>query len=323
VVTPSFAPAQPIVVIDVGSGTININFFVLTEHKLTLRIKYEIPAKLAEETGIGHRLPKPVNVEAAIVGLSEIFPIVACFPDVRIVGTSVLREIQTLDDGRIIIQNLQTVLGGRLIHILSGEEEADYMGRAIVSEFPAHFQSKDKRSSLKKGFIGIGGGSIQTGIFRRNNVTDLSSIAYGVQTLSTESGGDLAKAIQLLSQHLPNMSSDTIDTLYATGGNWRAIAKLITKTSTDYSRDDQSKNAVILSFKQAKAALTGVIRGDFKLPKNSDRTKQEISVAAQALMFAGEKYCPQEIILCDSTMRHGIAADPEFHMRFTSPKLAA
>jgi len=318
----TFPTGLPIMVIDVGSGTINTNQFVLAGQYPSLLFKNKIVAKLAQGTGESNRLPKTENVHKAIEGLKNILPIIQCFQDVRIVGTSALREIQNTPEGHKIIKDLEAALGGRKIHILSGEEEAEYMGRAIVSEFPQHFLAERKKNS-HKAFIGIGGGSIQTGVFVDGEVAEMSSIPYGVQTLIEESKGSLTKAKTLLGKHLPKLSADKIDTLYATGGNWRTLAKLVTETTSAYTKDPQSPNAVKLSFKQAKAVLTKIIRGDFQLPPNSDRTEEEIIFGAQALLVAARKYKAKDIILCDSTMRHGISTDRDFHTRFVSPKLAA
>lgn len=324
---------KPMMVIDVGSGTININAFVYVNRRWKSIIKGRINARLAKGTTPENPFPLPKNVKIAKRGLEEARPIIKLFQDVRIVGTSALREIQFTEEGKKIIAQLEKASGGRKIHILSGEEEAFYMGRAIITEFSRKLKIKSRENSCgekkikkkqaRRAFIGIGGGSIQTGVIIDGEVSDLCSIPYGVQTLISESHNNIETCKTLLQDQLPSIPHEIVKELYITGGNWREIAKIITAKSASTGESKKSPKNLILDFEKAHSELTKIISDDFSLPPDADRTKEEIQFGAIALLTAMEKYKATKIIFCNSTMRHGIAEDPELHTRFSSPKLAA
>jgi exopolyphosphatase/pppGpp-phosphohydrolase len=227
-------------------------------------------------------------------------------------------------------------LGGTNIRIISGVQEAIYMGHAMVYEFADIFPvfSRSTHHHITRGFAAIGNGSLQTGYFRGTAIEAPVSIPYGLQTVLTECEGSLGKAHSVLLKSLKeNEKKETrkikLNDLYVAGGEWQDLFDLMPANALKghlkghlAKIDAQANDPIVLSFKEAKRLLTSVKNGKFVCP--SGKTEHEIKVAAQTLLTVMEFYKAKNIIVSNATIRQGVALDPTFHTRKSkhSKKLA-
>jgi exopolyphosphatase/pppGpp-phosphohydrolase len=310
----------PVFVVDIGSNNLNSNIFIVTNGHVTatndhaqLFMKRKETAKLAQGTRKGKRALVEDNITVAEIELQTMRPILDLFPDVRIVATSALRLVKNSQNGRQIIERLEAAVGGRKIVIISGPEEARYMGKAIISEFQKTFsKTSNDTPEPKRMFIGIGGGSIQTGVIENSQIKSVASIPYGIRTLIEESGGHIGKAEKILQKALKHTPHPELDELYATGGNWRDLKKIICARS---GHSAESQSSLTLSFQDAQRELTAIAQGDFDSAHIDHREAQEIQYGAMELLTALIYYKAHKLIICDCTMRQAIAEDPDFHSR--------
>jgi exopolyphosphatase/guanosine-5'-triphosphate,3'-diphosphate pyrophosphatase len=103
--------------------------------------------------------------------------------------------------------------------VISGAEEGELAALGVVSVEPG-----------ATGIVGdMGGGSLELALLEKGEPGERLSLPIGPLSLMRAAKGDMAAASKLIAEHLaaaPFLEEARLDTLYAVGGAWRAVARI-------------------------------------------------------------------------------------------------
>lgn len=204
-------------VVDLGSNSVRLVVFEgssrnpvpIFNEKAVLRLGRGLQATgRLNEDGTAQTLTV-MNRYAAIARAMQAHPF-------EVLATAAVRDAQ---NGPQFIAQLQALLPGVPITVLSGEEEAELSAAGLLCGIPdAHGLLAD-----------IGGGSLELVRLDRGHRTHARTLRLGVIRLAERAGGDpargraIAEADLAAETWLPDMAGRD---LYAVGGAWRALARI-------------------------------------------------------------------------------------------------
>lgn len=134
----------------------------------------------------------------------------------EILATAAVRDATNGPEFR---RNVEAVLSGVPVRILTGEQEAAYSAGGLICGIPA-----------ADGILAdIGGGSLEVVQLRRGTIGQARTLPLGVIRLSDRSGADPARARALAEEAMgtvPWLAEGIGRDLYLVGGAWRALARI-------------------------------------------------------------------------------------------------
>jgi len=311
-------PGQPsgrIAVVDIGSNSVRL---VVYDAPMRLPIPmYNEKSQCALGRGLGKsgRL-HPDGVKCALrslrrfVGLAKAMEV----ETLELVATAAVREA---DDGPDFIARVDELLGLR-IKVLSGEDEAKYAALGLLMGVPK-----------ADGVIGdLGGGSLDLVGLKNGTFGESATFGLGHLRLSEISKGDPKQARVLVDEALSGLGwLKKVEgrTLYAAGGSWRAIARiLIDQTShplhvvDNFSVDARIAQSILHLISGAGHHSLELIPG---IPKKRLDTLPFAAAALEGMLIASQA---ARVQFSGFGMREGVmlAALPDA-MRHQDPLLSA
>ena len=211
------SPAGRFAVVDIGSNSVRL---VVYDAPTRLPIPmYNEKAQCALGRGMGQtgRL-NPDGVECAMRSIKRFYRLAHAMgvETLDMVATAAVREAE---DGPEFTARVNAMLGHD-IQVLSGEDEAKYAALGLLMGVPD-----------ADGVIGdLGGGSLDLVELNQGQFGKSATFALGHLRLSEASDNDAQKAPGIVDKALAGLDwLSTIKgrTLYAAGGSWRAIARLL------------------------------------------------------------------------------------------------
>ena len=275
-------PSGRVAVVDIGSNSVRL-------------VVYDAPMRLPipmynekSQCGLGRGLGEsgclnPEGIKCALrslrrfVGLANSMGV----KTLDMVATAAIREAE---DGPDFVKKVLVTLGHE-IRVLSGEDEAKYAALGLLMGVPH-----------ADGVIGdLGGGSLDLvglkyGAFRKS-----ATFALGHLRLSEVSGGDPERARELVCETLSKLSwlkKVKGRTLYAAGGSWRAIARiLIDQTShplhvvDNFSLDAEVARSILHLISRAGQHSLELITG---IPRKRIDTLPFAAAALEGMLIVSE-----------------------------------
>ncbi|MFC1673474.1 exopolyphosphatase [Pseudomonadota bacterium] len=211
------APGGRFAVVDIGSNSVRL---VVYDAPTRLPIPmYNEKAQCALGRGMGEtgRL-SPEGVECATRSLRRFYGLAKAMgvETLDMVATAAVRDAE---DGPDFIETIREELGQDIL-VLSGEDEAKYAALGLLMGVPD-----------ADGVIGdLGGGSLDLVGLNKGKFGESATFSLGHLRLSEAADGNPEKARKIVSRELARL--DWLDkvkgrTLYAAGGSWRAIARIL------------------------------------------------------------------------------------------------
>lgn len=211
------SPAGRFAVVDIGSNSVRL---VVYDAPTRLPIPmYNEKSQCALGKGMGESgMLNPQGVECALKSISRFYGLAHAMgvEALDMVATAAVRDAK---DGPEFAARVKEMLGHE-IQILSGEDEAKYAALGLLMGMPK-----------ADGVIGdLGGGSLDIIGLDQGQFGKSATFALGHLRLSEASGGDPKKARSIVDKAM-----DELDwlkkakgrTLYAAGGSWRSIARVL------------------------------------------------------------------------------------------------
>jgi len=211
------APQGRVAVVDIGSNSVRL---VVYDAPTRLPIPmYNEKAQCALGRGLGAsgRL-NPNGVDCALrsikrfVGLAQAMGV----EELELVATAAVREAR---DGAEFVAEVKDVLG-QTIQVLSGEDEARYAALGLLMGVPG-----------ADGVIGdLGGGSLDLVGLEQGKFAKSATFALGHIRLSEAAEGNPERARVIVDEALAELKwlrGVRGRTLYAAGGSWRALARIL------------------------------------------------------------------------------------------------
>ncbi len=204
-------------VIDIGSNTIR-----LVVYDTPTRLPFPLFNEKAQcELGSGiaesGRL-NPAGKELARQSLTRFIQLAGSMgvDRLEIVATAAIRDAA---DGQEFVKEIEGRFGFP-VNTLSGEEEAQLAALGLLSGVPT-----------ADGVLGdLGGGSLDLVVLDKGRFGVSQTLALGHLRIAEESGGKKKKASSIITSRLASvdwLESIAGRTLYAVGGSWRAIARVL------------------------------------------------------------------------------------------------
>ncbi|PCI40043.1 MAG: exopolyphosphatase [Rhodospirillaceae bacterium] len=210
-------PSGRIAVVDIGSNSVRL---VVYDAPTRLPIPmYNEKSQCALGSGLGESgVLNPDGVKCALrslrrfVGLAKSMGVAT----LDMVATAAIREAK---DGPAFVEKVKDTLGID-IEVLSGEDEAKYAALGLLMGVPD-----------ADGVIGdLGGGSLDLVGLDQGKFSKSSTFALGHLRLSEVSDGNPERAREIVGETLSGLKwlkKVKGRTLYAAGGSWRAIARIL------------------------------------------------------------------------------------------------
>ncbi len=208
---------EPVAVLDIGSNSVRL--VVYEHHARTLTPLFNEKSACALGRGVaktGEIAQK--NAEIALKAIARFGLVTKLMevPTVYVIATSAVREAS---NGREFMDKVELLMETKG-HILSGEEEAHFTARGIVSGMPDF-----------EGLVGdLGGGSLEFASVERDREPKGETFELGVIRLQDDSDLSPAEAVKIATKRLKNstvLNSCECEVFCAIGGTWRAFASLM------------------------------------------------------------------------------------------------
>lgn len=208
---------DPIGVLDIGSNSVRL--VVYEHHARTLTPLFNEKAACALGRGVassGEIAEKNEGLALKAIARFGLVTKLMGVEKVHVLATSAVREASNGPEFMGKVEILMDAKG----HVLSGEEEAHYAARGIVSGMP-HFE----------GLVGdLGGGSLEFASVEKGKYTKGETYALGVIRLQDDSDLSPKEALKITAERLKNsqvLNDCKCDVFCAIGGTWRAFASLM------------------------------------------------------------------------------------------------
>ena len=211
------AGVEPIAVLDIGSNSVRL--VVYEHHARTLTPLFNEKAACALGRGVASSGKiAETNMQLALKAIAR-FGLVTKLMGVQkvhILATSAVREAS---NGASFMAEVEVLMEAKG-HVLSGEEEAHYAAKGIVSGMPDFV-----------GLVGdLGGGSLEFASVEKGKDTTGETFALGVIRLQDDSDMSPEKATKIAAKRLKDfkvLNACECDVFCAIGGTWRAFASLM------------------------------------------------------------------------------------------------
>lgn len=309
------AAAGRVGVVDIGSNTVRLVVYD-TPTRLPIPIFNEkAQCALGADLGRTGQL-SPKGMEKALRSLARFTRLAEAMGVGRleIVATAAVRDA---GDGPAFVAEAEAVCG-QPVHVLSGAEEARLAAVGMLGGVPD-----------ADGVLGdLGGGSLDLVGLEKGRIGNYATLPVGHLRLAEASGGDEAKAREMLAGALaevPWLAETSGRRVYAVGGSWRALARIfIEQTHHPLHVLD---NYTIGFFDALRLAdlLAGLGRETLEqLSGISRRRLETLPFAAAALAALLEATRPDKLVFSGFGMREGQMLEllPE-ELRHQDPLIAA
>lgn len=285
---------NPVGILDIGSNT--IRFVVFEEPYIKTRpfFNEKVQCSLGEDLAMTGRLSTRGKTCAlqAVTGFKNLAEALD-INSLHIIGTAAMRLAEDGDEFR---QELENILGHK-VQMLSGDEEAAFAGRGVLSSFPQ-----------AEGVVGdLGGGSLELASIQDGLVTETISLPLGV--LMIRNAKDKVKFIEDGVQNIPDSFKNRRD-FYVVGGTWRAVARahIVNKGRGDerlngyFIPSDQYLDfARLLSQQSPQALIT-----DFQV---ESRRANLLPAATLLLSALVRQLAIRSLIVSNAGLRDGVLMD--------------
>ncbi|MEQ8745168.1 Ppx/GppA family phosphatase [Pyruvatibacter sp.] len=215
--------SQGVGIIDIGSNSVRL--VVYADHRRT-------PFPIFNEKvlcGLGRTIGTtgaldPEGIDKALAALARFRGLTSALgiTNLDVVATAAAREAS---NGAQFIERAENACGVR-IAILSGQDEAHYAAEGVAAGFPD-----------ADGMVGdLGGGSLELVEIANGRHGEGTTLPVGPLRLIDLSGGDIAKARDLVTKAFDEakwLADSNPKAFYAVGGNWRNLARMH-MAGTDY-----------------------------------------------------------------------------------------
>ncbi|MBV8060446.1 MAG: hypothetical protein JO126_04120 [Alphaproteobacteria bacterium] len=300
-------------VVDIGSNGVRLVVFHVKGSVHQIIHEERCDCRLAE--GLAGSKPKlsQHSMQKALKALKEFSKSIARFEPsvVTAVATAAIRSVADTKQGKAFHTKAEKALGYP-IRIISGVTEARYTAQGVLTAFP-------KAIGL---CVDMGGGSLELAYVSSGKVRQTSTLPLGSLTLSMRTKGDPLLREVLLDHHLeknPILRKAKGKTIFATGGSWRAMARLLMR-----ARGMRMKS--IHGYKlSAKTAYKPIAEIAMESPKKFKKLNKKISqraetlpAAAAAMLKIFEYAQPKDIVFSSYGIRNGallaaLRSDTEHH----------
>lgn len=133
-----------------------------------------------------------------------------------VLATAAVRDAT---NGPAFVAELEHLMPGTRVRVLSGEQEAHYAALGLACGIPE-----------ADGILAdIGGGSLELGVLNRGRLAQATTLKLGVIRLADRSGGNFAHARELADREIGALGwleAKRGGTLYLVGGAFRALARI-------------------------------------------------------------------------------------------------
>lgn len=284
-------------IVDLGSNSVRLVVFegrgrnpvIIFNEKATLRL------------GSGLDTTKKLNPKGVILAeevLKRFYAIATTMgadPFV-VLATAAVRDAI---DGEVFIQKIHQWMPNTPVHILTGEQEADYAAAGVLCSIPH-----------AEGVVAdIGGGSVELVQISEHKYSNAKTLPLGVIRLTDRSERKLSKAKSIVSKDLKTVEwlpEGKKKTLYLVGGAFRAMAQLyIEYTAYPLSivhyytlSYDETKRMVEWTIEKSKGGVNNI-------PTFIHKRLNDLPYAATVLARILEKMKPSKVIFCAEGVREG------------------
>jgi exopolyphosphatase/pppGpp-phosphohydrolase len=297
--------------IDVGSNNVRMDMYGLdaaghlTKAKITEETLF--PCKLAEGMSEKHTEIKKENLALAVAAMSAFDAILTTYKietkNTCAIMTEAMRVVQNTPQGAKTIAQLATAFHNRPFTIITGEEEATLVGRAVKISCPKGWNNlQGKKCDMA--FASIGGGSIELGsISAKGKIRDAIALPFGIHPLIEKSDNDITSAKKILKQALRREDGlqQSYDILAVMGGNWRALGEAICKSPLPATLNGGTINATLDSAMRRSKKQYEALGGR---PK---KRAEFMQMAAATLQQTVDHFDAKKILFLETTVRDAMA----------------
>lgn len=207
---------KPVAIIDIGSNSIRLVVYDGQQRTPLPMFNEKAVCALGEGLGASGRL-NPAGVDLAYRAIARYVRLARAMNVERldILATAAVRDAE---DGKDFVARLETDLDVE-VRILSGGQEAKLAAQGVLCGIPS-----------ANGIVAdLGGGSCELVIVGNGKTGRHVTLPLGVLRLTEASAGSRSKAVDIIASHLDGLDWLTDgrgSALYASGGAWRAVARL-------------------------------------------------------------------------------------------------
>lgn len=207
---------KPVAVLDIGSNSIRLVVYDGNQRTPLPLFNEKAVCALGEGLGASGRL-NPSGVDLAYRAIARYVRLARAMNVERldILATAAVRDAA---DGHDFVERLERDLDAP-IKILSGGQEAKLAAQGVLCGIPS-----------AQGIVAdLGGGSCELVVVGDGKTGKHITLPLGVLRLTEASGGNRAQAAEIIDRHLSGigwLNAGRGQSLYASGGAWRAVARL-------------------------------------------------------------------------------------------------
>ncbi|WP_142848612.1 Ppx/GppA family phosphatase [Telmatospirillum sp. J64-1] len=207
---------KPVAVVDIGSNSIRMVVYDGYSRTPVPIFNEKAVCALGEGMGASGRL-SPKGVPAALAAIGRFVRLARAMKveSLDILATAAVRDAS---DGRDFVERVEKEYDVH-VKVLSGGQEAKLAALGVICGHPE-----------AEGMVAdLGGGSVELVEVHDGSFGRHATLPLGVLRLQEASGGNRAKASDYIDRHLaslPWLVPGKAKMLYASGGAWRAIARI-------------------------------------------------------------------------------------------------
>ncbi len=294
------ATATKIAVIDIGSNSVRLVIYDITEKKPSVIEQTKATCRLAE--GLTEDKPRlnPQGRAKTLKALKHFHSLLKKndVTNVIAIATAAMRAVASTAAGKSFLRKASKILG-HPISIISGQKEAQLMARGIIASMPG----------LRGVCADLGGGSLELASVSAGRVEDTATLNLGSLTLYSESEGSTLTAAYRTRDCLADvkfLKRATGRTLYVIGGSWRAIGRVM-KISMGLPIKQVHGYKVAASLARQYALAIAVRKPSFfrGMPKKISQRRAILPLAAIVMVELIDTLQPKNIVFSGYGLREG------------------
>lgn len=288
--------AGRIAIVDIGSNTVRLVVYDSLSRLPVPIFNERVTCALGRGLGKSGKL-SPDGVKLAMSALTRFINLTEEMEvgQLELLATAAVREAE---DGPAFAARVGKRFG-RAVHVLSGDEEARLGATGVLSGVPD-----------ADGLVGdMGGGSLDLVSLNRGDFGESCSLPLGHLRIAEDSGGDVIKTRDLVDEaldRLPWLTDYRGRRVYATGGAWRALAR-VSITQKDYPLHVLDGYSVPVDTAiEMTRVLAGLGRKSLeRITGVSRRRAETLPFAAMAMNRLLERAQPEQLVFSGYSMREG------------------
>ncbi len=294
-------PNKKIAIIDVGSNSVRMVIYAVTDGVLTLTEQTKATCRLAE--GMTDNKPRlnPAGCVKTLKTLRQFHQLLLDrgVTQVAAIATAAIRTAIQTPAGRSFLAQAQKALGHK-ITVISGKREAQLMARGLIASL----------TRINGICADIGGGSLELASVIKNKLGQTATLNLGSLRLYSESKGNTLIAAYMARDAFHGLSflrKSKGKTLYIIGGSWRAIGRIIKQTM---GLPIKQVHGFTLPAHQARlhamtiaAHKSAAFRA---MPKKINQRAQILPQAAAVLIELIDAMQPAHIVFSGHGLREGV-----------------